>query len=130
MEGTAVSHERRGDFIAYIKRTNPTTKSEEKIGVMLADKVDGKLRIGYSAVNYLKGDVFDKEFGIRTARGRMSKNRVLVKDRLAETLTNFAERAKKYFQDAEVDFAIVTFSQVEKEEKEQLRKLLAKYGQQ
>lgn len=102
-------NKKRGDFIAYIRRAD----TGEKIGIMLADKVEGKLRIGYSAVNYLKGDVFNKEFGLRIARGRMSKSRVLVKDKLAETIVVFADRAKKYFQDAEPDYKIVTYSEAE-----------------
>lgn len=110
---TEQTQPKRGDFIAYlwdIKIINGI-KVKEKAGLMLADKVDGKLRIGYSSVNTKKGDKFDKDFGLQIARGRMTKQRVLVKQYLLESVERFANRAKKYFRDAEPDFKIVTYGE-------------------
>lgn len=96
------------NFLAYLRQGN------EKIGVMVADIVDdNKLRLGYSVVNVNKGDVFDKELGLHIAYGRTRKKIVVCKEHVKESLEVFAERAKKYFQDKEPDFTILTYTENE-----------------
>ncbi len=97
------------EFIQYLK--DPVT--HEKFGVMVAKVVEEtKLRIGYSVCNVERGDVFDKTLGLKIAEGRTTKPRVLCKSKYKATLEGFADRAKKYFQDKQVDFEITTYSEV------------------
>lgn len=95
------------NFLSYLRL------GTEKVGVMVADLVDDKIRIGYSSVNVMKGDTFDKELGLRIAYGRTRKARVQCKKHLKESLVHFGERAKKYFRDKEPDFSIVTYDEAE-----------------
>lgn len=95
------------NFLAYLRQGN------EKVGVMVADIVNNKIRLGYSVVNVNKGDVFNKELGLHIAYGRTRKSTVVCKEHVKESLEVFAIRAKKYFQDKEPDFRILTYTENE-----------------
>lgn len=64
-------------------------------------------RVGYAVINPLCSDKFDKEFGIKIAKGRAGKNKVRVPERLIKTMEFFAERAKRYYKDKKADFTFV-----------------------
>jgi hypothetical protein len=57
------------EIFEYIKE-NDEYGQNRIVGVILAKVVDGEIRIGWSRTNFNKGDVFDKEEGLRLARGR------------------------------------------------------------
>lgn len=88
-------------------------RQNRKVGVLLADKIDGQVRVGFSFARphcwdhtvegYIKyGDDFNQERGEDIAHGRMwVGSDATCPGKYRYDVIGFIERANKYFQDAQ-----------------------------
>ena len=82
--------------IQYIR-----TKDRQKIGVLIACQIDGKIRFGWSLC--CKKDKFDKYRGIEIAYGRASRTCYLtIPPSIMYSFINFISRCKRYYKDKEI----------------------------
>lgn len=72
------------------------------IGMLVGEKINGKIQIGYSKVHSVM-DEYDDEIAFLIARGRMKKADY---DNVPPSITNdyimFAERCESYYKDAKL----------------------------
>ena len=71
-------------------------------GVLIAQLVDGKVRIGWSYANRKAGDVFNEDIGVNIAIGRINNpsnpEKVKVPHEVLKALPDFIDRAHDYFK--------------------------------
>lgn len=80
----------------FLKETQP----RHKIGVMVADVVDGEVRAGWSLAN--RKDKFDQKRGTEIAMGRLQHGTSeLVPDSIRLEYEYYVDRANRYFKDAQ-----------------------------
>lgn len=80
-------------LIQYIRN-----KHGEKKGVVVADLINGQVKVGYSLCNSAK-DRFNKEFGLKIAEGRLKCNRRMYIPQSAQhVVKHVQQRALRYFK--------------------------------
>lgn len=85
-----------GDLIHYIR----DKRTKQPRGVVIATKINEKqYGIGWSFTNTKAGDRFDKELGLRIARGRCTHaTNKIVPIEISHSLSNMEKRAHRYFK--------------------------------
>jgi hypothetical protein len=85
------------------KKDGNRIRKDQIIGIMMADKIDGEIRIGWAAWNYNKHKyMFD--FAFNLAKTRMEKGFGLSKGpafKIRPDLARFLVRVRKYFKDTQ-----------------------------
>lgn len=64
VENNKITRDRKGKVVMVREKGLPR-------GILVAGMINGKVRIGWSYTNTKMGDVFNKEFGLNVAMGRM-----------------------------------------------------------
>lgn len=84
-------------------------KNNQKIGVLVADSVDGQVLVGWSMARragrsklYKRSqDEFDVQRGMEVATGRMYMgSKTEIPNSIRDTYLSFVNRANRYFQDS------------------------------
>lgn len=83
-------------------------KNNQKIGVLVANSVDGQVLVGWSMALragrsklYKRQDEFDAQRGLEVATGRMYMgSKTEIPNSIRDTYLSFVNRANRYFQDS------------------------------
>ena len=82
-------------------------------GVVIAKKVNGTVRVGWSFSNKKAGDSFNKKRGIDIATGRVyTTTRSKIPNSVNKVIENMVERSTKYFRTDDVFIAGETLDNI------------------
>jgi hypothetical protein len=86
----------------------------KRLGIFYGEKVNNGVQIGYSLVNYKKGDKFDLEIGIKEAKEKAPVCWVEIPEKLRNYYASFLVRCSQYYKTEKIFIGYVSSKDLRK----------------